>query len=418
MLTTRVLNSTCRLVSSCFVMLMILSFARAWAAEPPMPTWKHLSSKKGELPTPNGGTQQTACVVFDIDGDGANDIVLAERTKAPAIIWIRHTAKGWEKLVIESTHQTPEAGGVACDIDGDGDLDLIIGGDYQSDELWWYENPKPNFDPTTPWKKHLINKGGGKARHDQAIADFKGTGKPQLMFWDQGARKLMLAEIPANPREAASWPVTEILDTRKVSTAIKQEGMAVCDIDGDGKPDLVAGIYWFKHQGGNTFKPIPFSPHPGRVAAARFKPGKVAQIVQAPGDGDGALMMFECQGDPTDPKAWVGRDLLGEKVIHGHSLAVADFNGDGKLDILTGEMGKWSDRKSEPDNPGAKSWILYGDGQGGFKVTRFETGIGFHEARAADVNGDGKIDVIDKPYNFDTPRLDIWLNLGNRRLRK
>lgn len=412
MLLPRVLKSSCRLGFALFVVMMIAFGHAATAAEPPLPTWKHLSSKTGDLPVPSNGNQQTACVVFDIDGDGASDIVIAERTKAPAIVAIRHTAQGWQKLVIDATHQTPEAGGVANDVDGDGDLDLIIGGDYQSDELWWYENPKPAFDPATPWKKHLIHKGGGKARHDQAIADFKGTGKPQLMFWDQGARKLMLAEIPADPRAAAAWPVTEILSTAKVATAIKQEGMAVCDIDGDGKPDLVAGIYWFKHQGGNDFKPIPFTQHPGRVAAARFKPGKVAQIVQAPGDGDGQLMMFECQGDPTDPKAWVGRDLLGEKVIHGHSLALADFNVDGNLDVLTGEMGKWSNRKSVPDNPGARSWILYGDGQGGFKVTDFAKGIGFHEARAADVDGDGRTDVIDKPYSLDVPRLDVWLNQG------
>ncbi len=56
-----------------------------------MPAWKHLSSRQGELPTPNGGKQQTACVTFDIDGDGASDIVIGERTQAPAIIWIRHT---------------------------------------------------------------------------------------------------------------------------------------------------------------------------------------------------------------------------------------------------------------------------------------------------------------------------------------
>ena len=42
---------------------------------------KHLSSKTGDLPEPNGGKQQMACVVFDIDQDGAADIVIAERTQ-------------------------------------------------------------------------------------------------------------------------------------------------------------------------------------------------------------------------------------------------------------------------------------------------------------------------------------------------
>ena len=37
------------------------------------------------------------------------------------------------------------------------------------------------------------------------------------------------------------------------------------------------------------------------------------------------------------------------------------------------------------------------------------TGIGFHEARVADLNGDGKLDVLDKPYNWEAPRVDVWL---------
>ena len=392
-----------------------MMLALAWGAGAvETPAWKHLTSKKGELPEPNGGTQQTCCVVFDIDGDGARDIVTGERTKPPALVWTRHTARGWQKLVLDDSGVTPEAGGVAYDVDGDGDLDLIVGGDYQGNELWWYENPKPAFDPAKPWTRRLIFKAPGKAFHDQAIADFKGNGKAQLMFWCQGARKLYMAEIPAAPRQAPSWPTVEILDTARVKTAIKQEGMDACDVDGDGKVDLLAGLYWFKHVEGNTFKPIQIADHPGRIAAGRFMQGKTAQVVMAPGDGDGPLTLLECAGDPAAPKAWTKRDLLGCTVIHGHTLALADINGDGALDILCGEMAKWTNRKTPADNPQAKSWILYGDGKGAFTVTELATGIAFHEGRAADVDGDGKIDIVDKPYNWDAPRLDVWLNQGNR----
>jgi len=61
--------------------LLAASLAGAIAGVP-TPTWKHLSSRSGDLPVPNGGKQQTACVVFDIDRDGAADIVIAERTQA------------------------------------------------------------------------------------------------------------------------------------------------------------------------------------------------------------------------------------------------------------------------------------------------------------------------------------------------
>jgi hypothetical protein len=397
-------NPICLLISTCLVLTLTVSLAHA--ADIPIPTWKHLSSKSGDLPAPNGGNEQTACVTFDIDGDGAADIVIAERTQAPAIIWLRDTANGWDKYVIDDTYQHPEAGGLAYDVDGDGDPDLIIGGDWRSDALWWYENPAPDFDPKTPWKRHFIKKGGGKAHHDHVMGDFKGTGKPQLAFWNQGANKLFLAEVPDDPRAAETWPYVEIFDYSHLRGGMKQEGMFACDVDGDGQIDLLAGQFWFKYLGEGKFQPLQISDRPGRVKAGKFKPGKYPQVVYAPGDGNGPLNLYECQGAPTDLKSWVARSLLDREVLSGHTLEVADINGDGHLDIFCAEM----------HTPGPKdrcaAWILYGDGQGGFTVRELSVGIGNHDSRLADVNGDGRLDIVTKPYTWDAPRVDVWLNEG------
>src|SRR5581483_8822606 len=240
-----------------------------------------------------------------------------------------------------------------------------------------------------------------------------GTGKSQLIFWNQGAKRIYLAEIPPDPRQADSWQLTEIFsgeagEAGKIGFKYA-EGMAAFDIDGDGKLDLLAGNLWFKHRGGMKFEPIQIAPIGGRIAAGKFKPGKFAQVVIAPGDGIGPLRWYECVGNPESSKDWIGHDLLNRNMVHGHSLQLADIDGDGNLDVFAAEMAKWTEQSKTPDHPGATAWIFYGDGQAHFRQTVFATGIGFHEARVADLNGDGKMDVLDKPYNWEAPRVDVWL---------
>lgn len=377
------------------------------------PQWKHLSSSTGDLPVPGTSTEQTGALVVDLDKDGTNDFVLSFRKVAPSLVWYRHVGDGWDRYVLDPAFLTVEAGGAVCDIDGDGDPDIVFGGDWQSSDVWWWENPYPNFDPKIPWKRHLIKKGGATQHHDQVFGDFLGTGKPQLVFWNQGAKKIFLAEIPQDPRKAESWPLTEIFSGEAGEagkTDFKYpEGMAAFDVDGDGKVDLLAGNLWFKHRGGKKFEAIQIGSIGGRIAAGKFKPGKIAQVVIAPGDGVGPLRWYECVGNPESTKDWVGHDLLGRSMIHGHSLQLADIDGDGRLDIFAAEMAKWTENRPTPDNPQATAWILYGDGRGAFRTTVFAKGIGFHEARVADLNGDGRMDILDKPYTWDAPRVDVWL---------
>jgi hypothetical protein len=373
--------------------------------------WKHLSTATGDLPLPGLSTEQTGALVADLDKDGTNDFVISFRKTAPALVWYRRLPTGWQRSVIDTNFLTVEAGGVAFDIDGDGALDLIFGGDWQSNELWWWENPYPKFSPAVPWKRHTIKRGGATQHHDQAIADFLGAGKPQLAFWNQGAKKIFLAQIPPHPRDVESWNITEIFSGEAGASGQQfryPEGMAVCDIDGDGTPDLLAGNCWFKFRGDKKFEPIRIGTIGGRIAAGKFKPGKYPQVVIAPGDGTGPLRWYECVGDPQKTADWLGHDLLDRPMLHGHSLQVADIDRDGHLDIFAAEMAKWNNGPAT-DNPSATAWIFYGDGRGNFRATVFSTGTDFHEARVADLNGDGRLDILSKPYTWQTPRLDLWL---------
>ncbi|MGV8878065.1 MAG: FG-GAP repeat domain-containing protein [Sphingobacteriaceae bacterium] len=347
------------------------------------------------------------------------DIVIGFRQKAPALIGFTYTAKGWKSYIIDSTYLTLEAGGAAYDIDGDGDIDLVFGGDWQSNQVWWWENPYPDLSTAKDWKRHIIKNTGATQHHDQIFGDFKQTGKPQLAFWNQQNKTLYIADIPADPRHADSWKRQVVYDGEAGETnGPYAEGIAAADVDGDGHTDLLAGNYWFQYQQNGSFKPIRIAKIGGRIAAAKFKPGKTVQVIIAPGDGSGPLLYSECNGDPADPAAWKSRDLVGRDLIHSHALAVADINGDGHMDIFAAEMAKWTEDKAEPNNLKAQAFIFYGDGKGNFRKEIFKTGFGFHDTKLADVDGDGDIDIISKPYNWETPRLDVWLQNGTGKRRK
>lgn len=382
---------------------------------PPPPGWKHLSSRTGDLAAhPGGSEQQTGAVVADFNGDGVNDFILSFRHKGPALVLYQRNRTGWDQSVIENDPLTIEAGGAVADIDGDGDLDVAFGGDYQSTEVWWWENPAPNFDKNVPWKRHLIKKGGARQHHDQCFGDFLGTGRPQLAFWNQKVSTLFLAEIPANPREAKEWPITTVLADAKPNGVPYIEGVSAIDVDADGKLDILACDSWFKHTGGKEFKQVKFATHGGLVFAGYLKPSKYPQIIVSPGDGKGPLRWYECTGDPLNPADWTPHDLLDRDINHGHSLQIGDIDRDGHLDIFAAEMAKWTHKAIVPDNPQATAWIFYGDGKGNFRKTVFATGYGWHETRLRDLDGDGDLDLLHKPYNWEVPRLDIWLNGGTR----
>ena len=359
-------------------------------------TWQRRSSSTADMPTPNAGNQQTCCMVLDIDRDGIEDFVVGERTQTPSVVWYKYNGNGWDKFVIDNTKKRPEAGGDFCDIDRDGDLDIILGQDASGNNMWWWENPYPDF--SKPWTCRNIKKSGSSKHHDQTVADFDGDGQVEFVSWNQRAKKLLLYEIPANPKSTQVWPATTIYSW---SSGREREGFPSIptDVDLDGKVDIVGGGRWFKHQDGTDYRENVIDPEMAftQCAAGQLVKGGRPEIVFSPGDMDGDAKWYQWNGSE-----WVAHTL--RHVIHGHTCEIRDIDSDGNMDIFIGEMG----------NPGAgdnaKVYIWYGDGKGGFKETIASKGQGIHEGKLADLDGDGDVDILLKPYNHNSPRLDVLLN--------
>lgn len=372
------------------------------------PPWKRLSSAAGDLPVPQTSDQQTGSVVGDIDGDGRIDFAITNRRHGNAAIWMRNTAQGWKQHIIDPGPLNIEAGGALFDVDGDSHLDLVAGGDSSSSEVWWWENPHPNYD--RPWVRHTIKQSGKTQHHDLMIGDILGEGRPQLVFWNQGAAALYLAHIPENPRaHDGPWNFEVIYQGDA-----PMEGLAMADLDDDGVLEVIGGGRWYKHEGGMKFTAhtIDETQKFSRCAAGKLIRGsKGAQVVFCNGDGCGPLKWYEQRSDGS----WAANDLLGEDLVHGHSLRVADIDGDGNLDIFCAEMAKWADWTKTVDYPRPHIWVFYGDGKGNFeRATIAKGGYGTHEARLGDFFGSGRLDILSKPYESGAPGVDIWINPGRK----
>lgn len=382
-------------------------------------SWRHLSTIRGELPLPGPGRQQTCSAVFDIDGDGINDFVITERTMAPSVVWYQRHAKGWSRYILEPLALRIEAGCTSFDVDTDGDLDFVAGGDAKSNEVWWWENPRPAQPPAATWRRYPIKNWGAPKHHDMIFGDFDGDGRAELAFWNQGAGALYLCDIPAHPRTSTPWPCSIIYSYSDDSEPLQRgkperfksvnehEGLAAADIDHDGKLDIVGGGRWFRHVEGRRFQENLIDPSYAftRVAVGDLKAGGRPEVVLVVGDGVGPLIWYEWVRG-----TWLPHELV--EVDSGHSLALADFDGDGALDIFCAEM------RLDGRNPQSKVYVFFGDGKGNFRKTVVATGYDLHESRVADLDGNGTLDILGKPYNWETPRLDIWLSFRTAQARR
>lgn len=369
-------------------------------------SWRHISTADGLIPVPGVPPEPTAALVLDIDKNGVSDFVIGSRTQGPAVVWYRRQGNGWATYVVESALCRVEAGGAFYDIDGDGDLDIAFGGDAGSNEIWWWENPYPNYDPKVNWTRRYIKNSGAKKHHDQIFADIDGDGRKELISWNQRAMKLLAFQIPRNVKNAGEWPVKELFT---YSGKIEHEGLAAVDVDGDGKVDILGGGRWFRNMGKFRFEAhvVDDNYRFSRVVAGDFIKGGRQEVVFGPGDNVLKLRLYEWKSG-----RWAGRDLLAEDVNHGHSMEAGDIDGDGNLDLFVGEMGQWGPKSQPPQNPEARVWVLYGDGKGNFQTQLVNRGQGIHEGRLGDLNGDGRLDILGKPFRHNTPRLDIYFNQG------
>ncbi len=340
------------------------------------------------------GSEHDITLLHDLTGNGLPDIIIGGKQGPPNLFWYENTGPGggWPRHEIADAPEL-EAGGVIFDLNRDGRPDIIAGQQYNGDTLWWFECPP---DPRTPWPRRVITDAYAKY-HDQAIGDVDGDGAPELVFLSQIAGVLAYYDLPEDPT-TEPWPDEHL---HLVDDAVGDaEGLAIVDINGDGVAEIIAGTI--------IYAPVDIAS--GEWRRTNFAPDWVkTRVAVADLLGDGSLQIVLVEGESDEGRMAILHapdwrpQMLRSDLFHPHSLAIADFNGDGRPDIFVPEMGLGR-------NPHEPLMIVYRNlGGGEFDEQVIATGIPTHEAKVADMTGDGRPDIVGKPY-MPERHIDLWLN--------
>lgn len=369
------------------------------------PTFRRETIWKGEP------SERTLCVVGDVTGSGSSEIIIAGRNPKKELYYLTRLESGeWVRRDIGTTSGQLEAGGYLADINGSGHLDFLCGDDSQGKKIFWWENPG---DPGKLWVEHLIYEMPDRQSHDQFAADLDGDGRLEAYFWNQFSQTLFWVPVPDDPT-VTPWP-----NVGEVVSGVREEGFAVADVDGDGKPELIAGQSWYKFVDGAWKRHIITDRFvTPRVAAADFTGDGKVEVIFAEGDASGLLERYyghvaRCsfKDDPTEP--W-DVEILHDHLADPHSLAIADFNGSGQPDLFVGELGDPNANDRHPP----KQRIYFNDG-GELTEYVIEEGLGTHESKVIQI--DGKNAIVCKPYRNvrgeiprtpDVDSIHLWIPEG------
>ena len=303
--------------------------------------------------------------------------------------------------VIFNLSSTPDVGNgpngiVATDVNGDGKLDLINANYYGNSLTVLTNNGSGSFVLSGTYTV-------GRNPNSVAAADVNGDGKVDLICVNSDSGDSTVSVLTNNGSGgfmlSGTYPV-----------GIGPQSVAAADVNGDGKEDLITAN-WGSSAQGNTLTILTNNGSGGFVLASLPVVGTGPNSVTAADvNGDGKVDLISANRTDSTVSVLTNNGTGGFVLAGTHSVGsgpvfvtAADVNGDGKVDLITANWG---------GGGGNTLTVLTNNGSGGFVFrSTLTVGSGAIYVAAADVNGDGKVDLISA--NLYNNTLSVLTNNGS-----
>jgi sugar lactone lactonase YvrE len=340
--------------------------------------------------------------IGDVDGDGKPDILLADKKQ---FVWYQNPT--WKKhLLAENLTLQDNVCIAARDINGDGKVEIAVGAEWNpgdtsnSGAVFYLLPPEDRTQPWTPIKLHhepvVHRMRWVKTATDKfalVVAPLHGRGNRN---GEGDGVRLLAYHMLEDPR--GEWRLQKLDDSMHVThnfdvvqwdqrtdaeeiLLIGREGAKLISFDGDNvKSEFLAGPQ-VRVEGGGEIRTNRLS-YPNGNTIATIEPFHGSHLV--------AYTVADNEGQAGRPDKVATRIVLDDQLNQGHALLVVDVLGAGWPQIIAG----WR----EPNRAGQVGLKIHWQANDARTVWRSawidENGIAAEDIQAADLNGDGRNDLV------------------------
>ncbi len=347
----------------------------------------------------HGDFYSEGAAIGDINGDGKPDIVAGPFWWEGPAFEKKHAY--YEPKIFNINGYSDNFFAYVLDFNGDKKNDILILG-FPGKEARLYLNPGTQDDK--PWPMSIV--ADEVDNESPVFTDITGDGKPEIVC-STGGKFGWFAPDWSNP--TAKWPFVAVSDDMKVAKFT--HGLGVGDVNGDGKLDLLEARRWWEHKDTGLWEQHNFAAGVGggaQMFAYDFDGNGTNDVFTSlQAHRYGVAVYLQNKPEPDKP-TWKQIMLASEQpqdndygVVFSqpHAAALADINGDGIQDIVTGKR-YWAHNGHDPDERGARVVYWYETKRDGKGVVDFiphlidaVSSVGV-DVTVGDVNGDGLPDVV------------------------